>query len=401
MTRLRLLIVPALVTLALAMPASIFAMNWALAVLLGVWVLAAQGDERRRFADALLPLAPWIAASLIAWAVAGPLPLKNLRFLFAWLTYPLAVTFFPAMDRRRFLWLFFAMLAATCLVGLVQHANGSKWIELGACRMGDAGYTGGVKQFWCGFKGGTRARGFFYTPMTYAAVVLYGLLVAVWWGMREKRKAVAALVVLFAVGLAVTSSRNAWVGLLAGLPFLAGTRKQALVMGAAVLAMVIVVAAVSPAVRSRLSSFETVSDDPRTSTGARMFLWKDAVAQFTERPVTGWGPGTFHQNVIARHPEVKLLSTKHAHNSYLQALAETGVLGLAGMLATWLWLGLRAVRRGGAGRLGLAVLAGFAAAGFFEANYLDSEVIINFFAWMAFAATYPSPHIPTSRHLDI
>jgi O-antigen ligase len=392
MTRLRLLIVPAAFLFAAAMPASIFLMNWALALWLGTWVLAGTPDERRRFADALLPLAPWMAASVLAWAAAGPLPAKNLRFLFAWLAYPLAATYLPAVDRRRWLLVFFAVLAATVLVGFVQHANGNKWIAWGACDFGLQNYTGGVKQFWCGFKGGTRARGFFYTPMTYAAVVLYGVLVAAWWVAREKSRLVAAGLVLFAMGLAMTSSRNAWVGLAAGLPFILGAQKKAWLAAAAVAAAMGLVVLASPAVRSRLATFEHApSADPATSTGARMFLWRDAVAQFEERPVLGWGPGTFSSNVAARHPDVKLLSNKHAHNSYLQALAETGLVGFAAMLASWLWLAVRAVRRGGAGRLGLAVLAGFAGAGLFEANYLDSEVVINFLVWMAFAATYPKP----------
>jgi O-antigen ligase len=97
--------------------------------------------------------------------------------------------------------------------------------------------------------------------------------------------------------------------------------------------------------------------------------------------------------VQARNPGVPLLSTRHAHNDYLQALAETGIIGFCAMLASWIWMVVRSLRSPTPwGRIGLAAMVSFAVAGLFEANYLDSEVIINLFLWIAFAtAPLPAP----------
>ena len=64
----------------------------------------------------------------------------------------------------------------------------------------------------------------------------------------------------------------------------------------------------------------------------RVAIVKDSPAMLRERPVLGWGLGTF-QYV---YPQFRSFYTnrviEHAHNDYLEFLLETGVLGFAGVL---------------------------------------------------------------------
>lgn len=385
MSRLRALIVPALLTLAVGATTSIVAMNAALAILLGVLLLAGAPEERRRFKTFALILAPFVAGGVVAYLAAWGLPPNKLRYLFSWLALPLAAAFLPAVDERRWLrWLLGAATLAAVL-GLWQHLQGIGVIDTGLCNFTQAQYNGGLDKLLCGFKAGTRARGFFYTPMTYAAVVLFALIAAVALRANLSRRQAALAVLLLLAALLVSSTRSAWFGLLAALPFLLGANKRAWLAAAVAAMLVGGVAMATPVLRARITSLSHVKTDPSSSTGARIFLWKDAWAQFQQRPLLGWGPGTFRANVERRHPDVKLLSNKHAHNNYLHVMAETGLVGLAGFLATFGWLAVLAWRAPAPYRnLGLGLIAAFAVSGLFEASALDSEVVINLLVWAAF-----------------
>lgn len=97
----------------------------------------------------------------------------------------------------------------------------------------------------------------------------------------------------------------------------------------------------------------------------RLDLWRSAAAIFVQHPVLGGGPGTWVQlKVETTPPGVPNLILAHAHNLYVQAAAELGVLGLLalGLLAVAvvrrLLLG---VVRGGPDTHAVAVAAGLAA----------------------------------------
>lgn len=101
----------------------------------------------------------------------------------------------------------------------------------------------------------------------------------------------------------------------------------------------------------------------------RLAHWQAALAMWTERPWLGQGPGHF----AAAYDRFRLPRWKdplgHAHNLYLNLLAEAGLLGLAGYLlfygAAWA-LALRACLRPRAGleaALGLGLVGVLAALG--------------------------------------
>ena len=86
-----------------------------------------------------------------------------------------------------------------------------------------------------------------------------------------------------------------------------------------------------------VESISNVSSD--ASNLERLNRWNAALALFSERPVVGWGPGTY-QFVYApfqRSKDRTIISTNNAdggnaHSEYLGPLAEQGVLGLIGVL---------------------------------------------------------------------
>ena len=102
----------------------------------------------------------------------------------------------------------------------------------------------------------------------------------------------------------------------------------------------------------------------------RLDLWRSALTIFSDHPLTGGGPGTWVQlKVLANPPGVPNVVVPHAHNLYIQAAAELGLVGLAGLavvvLAGWRRLhGAWRAERGERGALGtqaVAVMVGLAA----------------------------------------
>ena len=98
-----------------------------------------------------------------------------------------------------------------------------------------------------------------------------------------------------------------------------------------------------------VESISNVSSD--ASNLERLNRWNCAIAMFQERPLIGWGPGTF-QFVYApfqRSEDRTIISTNNAdggnaHSEYLGPLAEQGVMGMVfalGLLGFCLHLGFR------------------------------------------------------------
>lgn len=98
-----------------------------------------------------------------------------------------------------------------------------------------------------------------------------------------------------------------------------------------------------------VESISNVSSD--ASNLERLNRWNAALALFQERPLSGWGPGTY-QFVYApfqRAEDRTIISTNNAdggnaHSEYLGPLAEQGVLGMVfalGLLGFCLHLGFR------------------------------------------------------------
>jgi O-antigen ligase len=107
-----------------------------------------------------------------------------------------------------------------------------------------------------------------------------------------------------------------------------------------------------------VSSISNVSTD--ASNMERINRWKSAMRMFAERPIVGWGPGTymFSYAPFQKPWEKTIISTNagdmgNAHSEYIGPLAESGVLGLVSVLVlfvTILVFGFRVYHETPAGR---------------------------------------------------
>lgn len=80
------------------------------------------------------------------------------------------------------------------------------------------------------------------------------------------------------------------------------------------------------------------------SAAVRLQYWAAGVGMWRSHPVFGVGPGNF-ENHYTRHMSVASEETTHAHNDYVELLAECGPLAAAAYVAFWLIAFTAAIRR--------------------------------------------------------
>ena len=134
------------------------------------------------------------------------------------------------------------------------------------------------------------------------------------------------------------------------------------------------------------------------SIAERIYLWKAALNQWSERPLMGWGPGTYAKTADPfKAPYAQFIhypgrpagfkTNGHCHNLYLMVALQTGAVGLLlflAFLAATVWKIWR--QRDPALKWGvLAALAAFLVGGLFEYNGGDVEVATLLFFLMGLA----------------
>jgi O-antigen ligase len=228
---------------------------------------------------------------------------------------------------RRWRYLLGVLLLVTSLLGwyaLVQHAQGSRAVL----------FFVRPEQY------GMRASGTYLCPNHFAHLLEIVLCVSLallfcrsaGWALRLT--AGYALVVLLPVVL-LTLSRSGWLGTCAGLYFtllLLYWRKDRRWFYAIMIGMPLVVVlcglgiwAVSPAVRERVAGASV--SNPDASVGSRLLIWRDTLSMIADRWTLGSGAGTYRW-VFLHYLKHQVRSWfRYAHNEYLHALAELGVVG--------------------------------------------------------------------------
>lgn len=184
-------------------------------------------------------------------------------------------------------------------------------------------------------------------------------------GWKRSRAVLAGLFVLTAVAAVIESgTRGSLIGVFSGAVFMAAwllarpgvSRRNRILAPAA--AGLLVALSVLP-MRSRVS--EVFRDQGESGTAqVRKVIWSGGLESFRERPLAGWGPGSF-QIVFPRYrdPRYSILgvshNTLHAHCEYIEILGDIGIAGL------FLWgvFGVSMARRmKGAGLLTAGAAAG-------------------------------------------
>jgi O-antigen ligase len=137
-----------------------------------------------------------------------------------------------------------------------------------------------------------------------------------------------------------TYARVAWAGLLAGIVIVGSIRYRRLIV---FVPLLVLVAWFTPSIVDKLLLVFTTS--PQTnSLITRLSLWTEALALFRSSPLLGRGLGSFNTLSEIVQGSMAALSGAWVHNTYLQLLAETGILGLGSYLWAQAVLGIRIVR---------------------------------------------------------
>ncbi len=163
------------------------------------------------------------------------------------------------------------------------------------------------------------------------------------WSQRRTGSAAAALIGLGGLSVALlailllTQSRSAWLGFLAGaalMLWLVGRLRQVILIGAVAAGIAAVVLLGPDLVRPGGPAHAT-NGQLGTAIGPalsdRVEIWSRAIYGMQDFPLTGMGLGTFRYMVpvlyplFAASPDVDL---GHAHNEWLQAGVDLGLIGL-------------------------------------------------------------------------
>jgi len=353
-------------------------------IFLGLALIAlVASDAPLRLPPLKAPLAcflGWTVVSLLASGhAADGLPQIRKFFVFT----VLLVASSTLVEARHARWLiggWFVSAALSALRSLVQFAQKVE----GARARGEDFY-----QFYVG----ERITGFLSHWMTFSGVGMVVLLVLLSWlffasgpdrRMRFLGWICAAVLV---ASLLVSFTRGIWLATAAASAYLVWHRRRRLLLAAPVLAAVAVLAAPG-AVRKRVDSM--FGGSPDSSVQARQIMWRTGWRMVRAHPWLGVGPervGPDFKRYLP--PDVVLLPEAfygHLHNLYIHYAAERGIPAVVALL--WLlgrvlrdhW---RALPRAAPHDrfLVLAVLAvtlGLMAAGAFEVNLGDSEVLTVF-----------------------
>jgi O-antigen ligase len=240
--------------------------------------------------------------------------------------------------------------ALTALYGIAQYFGWDPILPASAYRIGEGVWT------------------IVRPPATlgYASYFATWLLFIVFFGVCAGGKLGKAAAALAVVAMALTGTRAAFVGLIAGAAVWlvwSGFRVPRRAIWAAVALFAcgagFYFSPAGQAMRSRTRWFQ---EDPWG--GARLLLWRDSARMGFTRPVAGFGPETFTANFP--HYESKELARSYPdfahespHNIFLDALTSQGIPGLL-LMAAWCALGFRAAWRARARHPALA--AGLASA---------------------------------------
>jgi len=230
---------------------------------------------------------------------------------------------------------------------------------------------------------GQRPQGTLGHYMTYSGLLVLVICAAVARLLFDVRHSTWAAIVMpaLAVAIALTFTRSAWVGVTVAVTLLLVMKNLKLLAILPVVAALFFVMA-----PERIASrFYSIFDLHDPTSRDRVAMLREGRAMIEDHPVTGVGPNMV-QRLYAqyRDPEAVEKVNPHLHNVPMQIAAERGLPALA----LWVWFIVAVVRdlwtRFSSGRqrelaaAALATTGALLAAGLFEYNFGDSEVLMLF-----------------------
>lgn len=240
----------------------------------------------------------------------------------------------PRSQVRYLIWTLAGAGALSSLLGLCQFATGT----------GPEGFLI-LGRFM-------RAYGTFQQPNPFAAHLGLSLPFAAGWALagparRQERLALLALASAMVLGILASWSRGAWLAMAGSVALMAALLRPRLATAGAVLLLITSPLWVEPAGSTALAQralgmtgdvtgLNVARVEPTDDNWAvveRLAHWQAAWYMFEDDPWLGVGAGNY-EVVYGRYAVPRWSDPLgHAHNYYLNVLAETGMLGLAAYLA--------------------------------------------------------------------
>lgn len=155
------------------------------------------------------------------------------------------------------------------------------------------------------------------------------------------------ITLLFNIPAAIlANTRIVWIGLLISfiLILIIGVKNKikaiSSILCIALFAMAVIY--INPTSRARLYSISNLSINYQTgyqSNRERMLMWHSALAMFVDHPLVGVGLNNFHNEYLEKYKDPTAIEPQwHAHNVFLNTLAETGIVGFIGLMSLLIYL---------------------------------------------------------------
>ena len=200
---------------------------------------------------------------------------------------------------------------------------------------------------------GHRGSGTFISPNNCAGFLEMILPLALAWTLVSRAKPTlkvfvgyAALVIL--CGILVTVSRGGWIA--TGLTLVTLFTVLLFHRTYRLPSLVILIALVGgglyflPRVHFFKARFQEITKHDKLNSNMRFELWLPAVQMWRTNPWWGVGPGHYDYRFRAWRPVTEQRQPDHAHNDYVETLADWGIAGTALVTTAWMLLGSGTVR---------------------------------------------------------
>ena len=298
-------------------------------------------------------------AWMLVTTITSEMPVVSLKFILSrlWFVIPAfflcAILFKTPKNIDRFIWLYIASLCIVCVYTIIHHAQ--------------FGFDGDSAH-WV-------MTPFYNDHTAYGAALAIYLILALTYvflpDIKKSRKLIIiGVVILLSLALMLSNCRAAWLSIIAALAVLICVLLKIKFRWIATIIVILVglflafqnqiIDALeknnqdaSGDLVENIQSITNISTD--ASNLERINRWQSAFRLFKERPVFGWGPGTY-QFVYAPYQmskEKTIISTNagdggNAHSEYFGPLAEQGLVGsllMAVLVIVTIYCGLKTYQR--------------------------------------------------------
>ena len=309
-------------------------------VLVLTWFLT--GDFQRKYKEIVSNPVAWVPVVYFAWSLIAMLWTEDTQFGLRVLNVSRRLLFIPFFltqvrqkDAQMALWALFAgtltavLLAFGLLTGLTplsfHHGSGLP-----------------PRRDLCVFTDHCS-----YTPIL--AWVLYSALAVIQFGSKTKKIKVTLTLfsILIAINIFMTEGVTGYAACFALIALfilqsIPSPRKALSICVALALLLPCLLWVVSPPFKTRLkqnyremTSVIGTPKDQGFSIGPRLFMWKNTIEIIQDFPVFGIGTGDFPKE-YGRRFNTRFGSLTSCHNEYLQAWAQTGIIGLVLLVSIFL-----------------------------------------------------------------